>query len=120
MAALSRVLSYAKHLMRVLAMRLQQVSSAQTREVLSELEIHGDLKQEVQKAQLAEPAVFDLAFQMIVVVFGPYYGVGESCVSPPSTCLNAIAASSSRWTRCMRMSPRWPSLASGMSYWEIW
>ena len=32
----------------------------------------------------------------------------------------SLAASSSMCTRWMRTSPRWPAVASGMSYWLIW
>ena len=39
---------------------------------------------------------------------------------PDSPACTSFAASSSRCTRWMRMSPSRPSRASGMSYWEIW
>ena len=44
----------------------------------------------------------------------------EPWIRPDSETWTSLAASSSRWTRWMRMSPRRPFVASGMSYWEIW
>ena len=41
-------------------------------------------------------------------------------IRPDSPACTSFAASSSRCTRWMRMSPSRPSRASGMSYWEIW
>ncbi len=44
----------------------------------------------------------------------------EPWIRPDSPTWMSFAASSSRWTRWMRTSPRRPFRASGMSYWLIW
>ena len=44
----------------------------------------------------------------------------EPWMRPESPTWIVFAASSSRWARWMRISPRRPLLASGMSYWLIW
>ena len=44
----------------------------------------------------------------------------EPWIRPDSETWISFAASSSRWTRWIRTSPRRPPVASGMSYWLIW
>ena len=41
-------------------------------------------------------------------------------IRPDAPACTSLAASSSRWARWMRMSPRRPGPQTGMSYWLIW